>query len=314
MPTFQHCPVLLDAVVHLLTQAPGCTLLDCTLGGGGHTEALLKAGANVIGLDQDTDAIAEVTHRLSWASNRLRIVHSNFREFGNVLDELGVHTVDGILLDLGVSSFQLDTPSRGFSFKGEGPLDMRMDQTGRITQTSAAEILQTASKEELVRIFRTYGEEPHAGKIATAILKARESAPITTTSELAALVERVVYQPHFKKGKHPATRVFQALRLAVNDELGALHTALESAITHLNPKGRLVVITFHSLEDRIVKNFSKETTAPTLDRPEWPQPKPNPRHYFRYLEGHRKPIEASQAEVDANPRARSAKLRVLERL
>lgn len=307
---FYHRPVLLAETVRLLAPAAGRTIVDGTLGGGGHTAALLAAGAEVIGLDKDAEAIAHVGRRLAGtvSAGQLRLAQSDFRDLGRVLDGLGASKVDGLLLDLGVSSRQLDAPERGFSFQKEGPLDMRMDQRVGGGQT-AAELVNTAPVGELARLFRLLGEEPAAGRAAAAIVGARQEHPIATTLALAEIVERVLPR---RSGRHPATRVFQALRMAVNDELGALHATLEVAVTRLRPGGRLVVISFHSLEDRVVKKFLRATTAPTLDRPEWPSPRPNPQHFFQALT--RRPLGASAEEESENPRARSAKLRAAERL
>lgn len=310
-----HVPVLREETLRLLAPAPGRTIVDGTVGGGGHTEALLAAGAQVIGLDRDAEALAHAGQRLAAAvsEGRLRLVQSDFRRFDRVLDELGVATVDGLLLDLGVSSRQLNAPGRGFSFQQDGPLDMRMDQrapgSAPADAPTAADLVNTAPVGELARWFRQLGEEPAAGRAAAAIVAARAENPILTTLGLAEVLARVLPR---RGARHPATRVFQALRMAVNDELGALGAVLETAAARLAPGGRLAVISFHSLEDRPVKSFLRETTAPTLDRPEWPAPRSNPRCFFRSLT--RRPLEASAQERAVNPRARSAKLRGAERL
>ena len=302
-----HQPVLLTEILEAFAPIAGRVILDGTLGGGGHSRALLEKGAKIIGLDRDGGAIGYcIQHLVVYDGDTVRLVRANFREFGQALNQLKINKVDGILLDLGVSSAQLDRAERGFSFQKAGPLDMRMDQAAPET---AATIVNGATRDELQRIFRVYGEEPAAGRVAAAIVKQREVSPFEDTLQLARLVETVIP----KHGpRHPATRVFQALRMAVNDELGALEQALESAVDRLNPGGRLAVITFHSLEDRLVKTFARETSAATIDRPEWPQPRPNPRHAFRAVQ--RRAIQASDAEQRANPRARSAKLRVLEKI
>lgn len=304
-----HQPVMVAEAIRLLAPGPGRVIVDGTLGGGGHTAALLAAGTEVIGLDRDEAALEHVRRRLSpeTADGRLRLRQANFRDFPRVLDELDVPAADGLLLDVGVSSRQLDDPGRGFSFQTDGPLDMRMDPHGG--GTTAADLVNTWSAEELARLFRTLGEEPAAGRAAAAIVRARVERPLRTTLTLAAAVERALPR---RGPRHPATRVFQALRMAVNDELGALADALASAPARLRPGARLVVIAFHSLEDRLVKNFLRETGTPTLDRPEWPAPRPNPRHAFRVLT--RRPLEAAGEELAVNPRARSAKLRAAERL
>jgi 16S rRNA (cytosine1402-N4)-methyltransferase len=305
-PYEYHDSVLLAETVERLAPAPGKVIVDGTLGGGGHTAALLAEGARVIGLDQDPEALAFAGTRLAEFGDRFSGVHSSFARAGEALDRLGIATVDGATLDLGVSSRQLDAPERGFSFMREGPLDMRMDPTNPI---SAADLVNTMGGEQLEKFFRNYGEEPAARKIAARLVRDRLVRPFTTTLQLAESVESVVP----RRGRtHPATRVFQALRIAVNRELEALSLGLDQLSQRLAPGGRFAVITFHSLEDRIVKTFFKERTTAFLDRPEWPEPRPNPLHIFKAITG--KPVVASDAEQRANPRSRSAKLRVVERI
>lgn len=300
-----HESVLLAETIDALAPAPGKIIVDATLGGGGHAAALLEKGARIIGLDHDAEAIAFATQKLGDYEGRFEAVHGSFAEAGAVLARMGVERIDGALLDLGVSSRQLDAPERGFSFQREGPLDMRMDARGLIT---AADLVNTMSGEQLERIFRQYGEEPAARKIAARITRERLVKPITTTLDLARVVEMVVP----RRGRtHPATQVFQALRMAVNRELEALEEGLAQLSARLAPGGRLAVITFHSLEDRIVKDFFKQRFTEWLDRPEWPAPRRNPGLMFRKITG--KPIVAGEAEQRANPRARSAKLRVVEK-
>jgi len=307
MPAYEyHESVLLAEVVERLAPAPGKVMVDGTLGGGGHTAALLAAGARVIGLDQDPEALRFAEKRLVEFGEQFSAVHSSFTKVGEVLDGLGIAKIDGACLDLGVSSRQLDAPERGFSFMHDGPLDMRMDPTNLI---SAADLVNTMGGEQLEKIFRNYGEEPSARKIAARLIRDRMVRPFRTTLQLAASVESVV--PRHGR-THPATRVFQALRIAVNRELEALSLGLEQFAQRLVPGGRLAVITFHSLEDRIVKVFFKERTAAFIDRPEWPEARPNPLHIFKAITG--KPLIASDAEQRANPRSRSAKLRVVERI
>ncbi len=302
-----HQPVMVAEILEAFAPISGRLILDGTLGGGGHTRALLAKDAKIIGLDRDGGAIGYcIQHLVVYDGDTVRFVRANFRDFGRALTNLKITKVDGILLDLGVSSAQLDRAERGFSFQKAGPLDMRMDQSASET---AASIVNGASQDELQQIFWTYGEEPAARKVASAIIKKRGETPFEDTLSLVRLIETIIP----KHGpRHPATRVFQALRMAVNDELGALKEALEMAVEWLNPGGRLAVITFHSLEDRIVKNFARDTSAATIDRPEWPQPRPNPRYAFRSIR--RRPVQAGEAEQRVNPRARSAKLRVLERI
>ncbi len=298
--------MLVAEVLAALQPAPGKLILDGTLGGGGHAEAILAAGAQVLGLDQDPAAIAFASERLSGAGEQFRAVRSSYGRIGEVLDGLGVAQIDGALLDLGVSSHQLDTPERGFSFQRDGALDMRMDPAGPVT---AADLVNTWDAVELERIFRELGEEPAARRIAAHLVRERAAQPFSTTLQLAAAIEKIV--PRHSK-THPATRTFQALRIAVNRELDLLREALELFAARLVPGGRLAVIAFHSLEDRIVKQFFKSRSAETIDRPEWPAPRPNPERLFRKVTG--KAISATPEEARANARARSAKLRVVEKL
>lgn len=303
---FSHVPVLLESVLENLDPAPGKFYVDGTLGGGGHSRALLEAGATVLGLDQDPAAISCATQRLESHGTRFRAVQASFAEAAQVLDGLGIRKISGVLLDLGVSSHQLDTPARGFSFQTEGPLDMRMNPSGPIT---ARDLVNTASAEQLERIFREFGEEPQAKRVALRLARDRAVRPLNTTLDLTRAVESVIP----KRGKaHPATRVFQALRIAVNRELEALSRGLDVFSQRLAPGGRFAVITFHSLEDRIVKQFFRHHSTPVLDAPHWSAPRANSECIFRRLT--RKPLAASPEEQKANPRSRSAKLRVVERL
>lgn len=301
-----HVPVLPGEVLEAFEPLDGRLIVDCTLGGGGHAELLLEAGADVIGIDQDPEAIAFASARLVRFGARFTPVRSSFGEVGAVLSKLNVPLVDGFLLDLGVSSHQLDTAERGFSFRANGPLDMRMSPSLPVT---AADWVNTASAEQLERMFREYGEEPQARRIAQRLVKDRGVRPFATTLQLADAVEALIP----RRGRtHPATQVFQALRIAVNRELEVLEHTLAQLGGFLSPGGRLAVITFHSLEDRIVKQFFQKCSTPTLDRPEWPAPRRNPECIFKKVTG--KPLIASEVEQRANPRSRSAKLRVVERL
>jgi 16S rRNA (cytosine1402-N4)-methyltransferase len=301
-----HAPVLPAEVLQAFAPVEGRLVVDCTLGGGGHSELLLEAGAEVIGIDQDPEAIAYATKRLTRFGARFRAVRANFSQIAQVLAGLGVVSVDGFLLDLGVSSHQLDTPERGFSFRADGPLDMRMNPELPVT---AADWVNTASSEQLERMFRDYGEEPQARRIAQRLVKDRAVRPFRTTLELAEGVERVVP----RRGRtHPATQVFQALRIAVNRELEVLEQTLALLGGLLTSGGRLAVITFHSLEDRIVKQVFQRCSTPTVDRPEWPAPRRNPDCIYRKVTG--KPSIAGAEEQRQNSRSRSAKLRVVERL
>lgn len=301
-----HVPVMYEAVLAYMAAGPGKLIVDGTLGGGGHSEALLQTGATVVGIDRDPEALAHATRRLAGFGDRFVPLQGNFGEADALLAQAGFGQADAWLLDLGVSSRQLDAAERGFSFLRDGPLDMRM---GPSSPYSAAEIVNGWGEDELVRIFRDYGEEKAARRLARAIVERRAQRPFASTRELAGCIEAVVP----KTGRiHPATRVFQAVRMAANDELGALERALEVAPRLLRPGGRLLVISFHSLEDRLVKHWMQRHTSEWLDRPEWPAPRRNPDHLFRALT--RKPVVADAQEVSRNPRARSAKLRVVERL
>jgi 16S rRNA (cytosine1402-N4)-methyltransferase len=301
-----HRPVLLREVLDLLTPKPGSLIVDGTCGGGGHTEALLQAGADVLALDQDPDAVQHVTERLPHLGRRVTVRQANFRHAANVLDELGIRTIDGALLDLGVSSRQLENAQRGFSLVRNGPLDMRMDPRTRLT---AGQIVNEYGEEELTRLFRELGEEPAARRIANLIVKMRRASPLHETLPLARAIEKLVGR-HGRQ--HPATQVFQALRMEVNDELAALEEGLRVLTARLAPGGRIAVITFHSLEDRIVKNFFRDHSREWLDRPEWPEPQRNPDYDVELVTP--KPVEPNEEEQRANPRSRSAKLRVAEKI
>jgi 16S rRNA (cytosine1402-N4)-methyltransferase len=300
-----HRPVLESEVIELLEPKPGSLIVDGTCGGGGHTEALLETGANVLALDRDPDAIQHVGEQLARFGERLALRHANFRCATSVLDELGIARIAGALLDIGVSSRQLENSERGFSFMRNGPLDMRMDPTAQIT---AAAIVNEYSEEQLTRLFRELGEEPAARRIASLIVKMRKSAPFRETLPLARAIEKLVG----RHGRHhPATQVFQALRMEVNDELGALEEGLRALTSRLDRGGRIAVITFHSLEDRIVKNFFRDRSREWLDKPEWPAPQRNPDYDLKLITP--KPVEPTEEERRMNPRARSAKLRVAEK-
>jgi 16S rRNA (cytosine1402-N4)-methyltransferase len=301
-----HCPVLESEVVELLTPRPGSLVIDGTCGGGGHTEALLRAGADVLALDQDPDAIQHASEQLARFGRRVAVLQANFRHANKVLDELGIHTIGGALLDLGVSSWQLEDAKRGFSFVRNGPLDMRMDPRNQLT---AATIVNEYSAEQLTQLFRELGEEPAARRIASLIVKMRKTTPFRETLPLAHAIEKVVGR-HGRR--HPATQVFQALRMEVNDELGALEEGLRVLTARLESGARIGVIAFHSLEDRIVKNFFRDRSREWLDRPEWPEPRRNPDYDLKVVTS--KPVEPGEEEQRANPRSRSAKLRVAEKI
>jgi 16S rRNA (cytosine1402-N4)-methyltransferase len=301
-----HRPVLVTKTVELLAPRPGALIVDGTCGGGGHTEAILRTGAEVLALDQDPDALEFARARLTSFGDRVTLHRANFREAARVLAELGIAQIGGALLDLGVSSRQLENAERGFSLMRNGPLDMRMDPRRELT---AAEVVNSYPEEDLIRIFRELGEEPAARRIATQIVKLRKEAPIRETLALAKAVEKTVGR-HGRR--HPATQVFQALRMEVNDELGALEEGLLALTNRLDPGGRIAVITFHSLEDRIVKNFFRDRGRQWLDRPEWPEPRPNPDYSLTLITA--KPVEPDAVEQRSNPRSRSARLRVAERI
>jgi 16S rRNA (cytosine1402-N4)-methyltransferase len=298
----KHTPVLIDEVIGALAVQPGDTVVDGTFGAGGYARAMLAVGAGrVIGFDRDPDAIAEGRSLVSDAvgSGRLTLVEERFSQMDRVLAERGIGLVDAIALDIGVSSMQLDRAKRGFSFQADGPLDMRMGQSG----PTAAEFLNQADEAEIARIIREYGEEPRARTIARAIVAAR---PIERTAELAAIVRRAVGYRTGQKSD-PATRTFQAVRIHLNAELDELEQGLEAAERSLRPGGRLAVVTFHSLEDRIVKRFLRErsggTPAGSRHRPE--RVDPNEPTFERVA----KPVSPTERELAANPRSRSARLR-----
>lgn len=302
----RHVPVLLAEVLGSLTPRDGDILIDGTFGAGGYTAAILAAAdTSVIAIDRDPTAIAAGAAMVSASTGRLTLVHDRFANLDAVAADCGHALVDGVVLDIGVSSMQLDEADRGFSFRFDGPLDMRMAREG----DSAADLVARLDETDLANLIYTYGEERLSRPIAKAIVRERAEAPITTTKRLADIVGRVVRS---KPGDiHPATRTFQALRIAVNDELGELETALVAAEHVLKPGGRLVVVTFHSLEDRIVKQFlvdrSGKAPAGSRHAPAMSAPEPT----FTLL--HRKAVAASDAESAANPRARSAKLRAAVR-
>jgi 16S rRNA (cytosine1402-N4)-methyltransferase len=301
-----HRPVLAAEVMELLAPRPSSLVVDATCGGGGHTEAILKSGADVLALDQDPEAIQHATDRLASFGGRVTLRQANFRQADKILDELGITTIGGALLDLGVSSRQLENAERGFSVMRNGPIDMRMDPRNVLT---AADIVNNYSEEQLTRLFRDLGEEPAARRIASFIVKARKSTPFRETLPLARAIEKVV-ERHGRR--HPATQVFQALRMEVNDELGALTAGLRLLTSRLETGARIAVITFHSLEDRIVKNFFRDRSREWLDRPEWPGPRRNPEYDLKLITP--KPVEPAEDEQRANPRSRSAKLRVAEKI
>ena len=293
----EHLPVMLEETLRCLAPRPGETMLDGTLGLGGHAAEILSRlspGGELIGLDRDPEALTLAAKRLDGVGGNYRLLHGTFDRVGELLKELGLSSdgaFDGLLLDLGVSSMQLDRAERGFSFRNDGPLDMRMDPG---EEESAASWLAQAPVEELARVIRRYGEEPQAGKIARAIDRARRERPITTTAELSSLIEELV--PRRGKKIHPATKTFQAIRIVVNRELDCLRDALEKLDRYMKPGGRVVVLSYHSLEDRLVKTVFRDRVREGF--------------FISHPDGLQRP---TQTEVQSNPRSRSARLRAVVR-
>lgn len=311
MTEFHHISVLLDECIDALHIRPDGIYVDGTLGGAGHSSEVAKrlTTGRLIGIDRDPVALKAAGERLAPWMDRVTLVHSNFCEIANVLDDLNIEKVDGILLDLGVSSPQLDDGARGFSYMADAPLDMRMDSGDSL---SADTVVNTWSYEELRRILYTYGEEHYAPQIASAICRRREAAPIRTTLELVDIIRSAMPPAALREKQHPAKRSFQAIRIAVNDELGSVEKVMAAAIPRLNPGGRLAVITFHSLEDRIVKTAMAEAAKGCTCPPSFPVCVCGKKPDVKLVS--RKPIVSSQTELDRNPRARSAKLRVCEKI
>jgi len=311
---FAHAPVLLEESLEWLALHPRSLVVDGTVGGAGHADAILAKSApdgRLIGLDRDENAIEAAGRRLARYGARVQLVHASFRDLRRVLDDLGIERVDGVLLDLGVSSHQLDTPARGFRFGADTaaatPLDMRMDASAG---PDAAELLRSASAEQLEDWLRRYADLPGARRLARALVAARERAPLRTAADLL----RVIGEARIGGGRrhNPATLVFQALRIATNDELGALAAGLDAAIDVLRPGGRLVVIAYHSAEDRIVKNSLRDAARGCTCPPHVPVCVCGGRVRLRVLT--RRPVSATPAEVRINPRSRSARLRAAERV
>ncbi|MGX8698558.1 MAG: 16S rRNA (cytosine(1402)-N(4))-methyltransferase RsmH [bacterium] len=307
----KHIPVLLDECLAGLAIKPDGIYVDGTLGRGGHSEKIaerLQTG-RLLGLDRDPAAILEAGERLRPFGERVKLIRANFRDLGAVLDEEGIDRVDGMLFDLGVSSPQLDDPVRGFSYRADAPLDMRMDPDAPL---SAYDVVNGWAEEELTDILFTYGEERYARRIAAAILRARAKKPIETTLELVELIRAAMPAAALREKQHPAKRTFQALRIAVNDELGALDAVMDTALERLRPGGRLCVISFHSLEDRIVKNAIRRRENGCTCPPELPVCVCG---FVKTVKSvTRKPITPSERELQENPRSRSARLRVAEKL
>ena len=308
---FKHVSVLLDECINALNIKEDGIYVDCTLGGAGHSSEIVKrlsSDGRLIGFDQDKDALKAAGERLKDYKN-VTYVHSNFYAIYDVLTYLGIDGVDGILMDLGVSSYQLDNGERGFSYMQDAPLDMRMN---RENEFSAYEIVNTYSEEELYRIIKEYGEEKFAKRIASFIVKNREEKNIETTLELVEIIKAAIPAKARREGPHPAKRTFQAIRIEVNKELEIISKTILDGVKKLNKGGRMAIITFHSLEDRIVKNTFKELANPCTCPSEFPVCVCNRKPEVKLIS--RKPIEASKEELEFNPRSRSAKLRIIEKL
>ena len=308
---FHHVSVLLNETLEGLAIKPNGTYVDCTLGGGGHSHAIgerLSSEGMIVGLDQDVAALKAASQRLSDLACRVKVIKTNFSNLKQALQEAGINKVDGFVFDLGVSSHQLDTAERGFSYMQDGPLDMRMNQTGTLT---AETIVNTYSSDELYQIIWEYGEERWAKRIVQFIVEAREEMPIVTTFQLVDIIKRAIPAKARQDGPHPAKRTFQALRIEVNQELQILHDAFVDAVSMLQLGGRIAVITFHSLEDRITKQTFKELAQGCTCPPNLPV---CVCHHVPTVKAKNKAIEPSDKEVDENPRSRSAKLRVAVKL
>lgn len=308
---FHHVSVLLNETLEGLAIKPNGTYVDCTLGGGGHSHAIgerLSSEGMIVGLDQDVAALEAASQRLSDLTCRVKVIKTNFSNLKQALQEAGINKVDGFVFDLGVSSHQLDTAERGFSYMQDGPLDMRMNQTGTLT---AETIVNTYSSDELYQIIWEYGEERWAKRIVQFIVEAREEMPIVTTFQLVDIIKRAIPAKARQDGPHPAKRTFQAFRIEVNQELQILHDAFVDAVSMLQLGGRIAVITFHSLEDRITKQTFKELAQGCTCPPNLPV---CVCHHVPTVKAKNKAIEPSDKEVDENPRSRSAKLRVAVKL
>lgn len=309
---FEHRTVLLDRTIEYLKVVPDGVYVDCTLGGGGHSlEILKKLGGRgrLIGIDRDQNAIKAAGERLAPFSDRAVLVHGNFRDIKRLVNGIGITAVDGVVMDLGVSSHQLDQGERGFSYMQDAPLDMRMDRQQSLT---AMEVVNTYSEADLARVISGYGEERWARRIAAFIVRERDRAPIETTGQLVDIIKAAIPASARRKGSHPAKRTFQALRIEVNDELGILERAVKYGVDLLRSGGRICVITFHSLEDRMIKNVFKELENPCTCPPKAPVCVCGKKPVIRVVT--RKPVVPDKEEIQQNPRARSAGLRVAEKL
>ena len=308
--SFNHVSVLLKECIEGLNIKPNGIYVDGTLGGGGHSFKILQLLENgkLIGIDQDTDALSAATGRLKIFENRFIPVHSNFSNITQVLDELNIEKIDGLLLDLGVSSFQLDEAERGFSYMNDGKLDMRMNQSDTFT---AYEVVNTYDERKLTDMISEYGEENWANRIAKFIVEERQNKPIETTFELVEVIKKAIPAAARKDGPHPAKRTFQAIRIEVNNELKIIEQTIDAAIARMNKGGRIVIITFHSLEDRIVKNAYKKLAQGCTCPTEFPVCICGGKAKVKIIT--KKPTLPSDEEIENNPRARSAKLRVAEK-
>lgn len=308
---FKHVSVLLNECIEGLNIKPNGTYVDCTLGGAGHSSHILKNLSKdgvLVGIDQDRDALTAAKERLKDYDN-VRYVHSNFYNIDNILSDLDIEKVDGILMDLGVSSYQLDEASRGFSYMQDAPLDMRMN---RDNDFSAYDIVNNYSEEQLYKVIKDYGEERFAKRIANFIVNAREINPIQTTLELVEIIKNAIPAKARREGPHPAKRTFQAIRIEVNSELKILNKTIEDGVERLNKGGRMVIITFHSLEDRIVKLKYRELENPCTCPKEFPMCVCGKKPTIKVLT--RKGLAPSKEEIEENPRSRSAKVRILEKI
>jgi len=307
-----HEPVMLDEVLDALAVKQGGVYVDCTVGGGGHAFGILERAAPdgiLVGLDRDPHAMAAAAERLKTFGKRVTLVQADFRDLARILAGLGVKSVDGVLYDLGVSSHQFDDPERGFTYREDAPLDMRMDPAA---STTAADLVNTLSQDELTRIIRRYGEERWASRIAAFIVEERRRKPIRTTGELVEVIKRAIPARARRQGPHPARRTFQALRIAVNAELEDLASSLREAVDILKPGGRICVLAYHSLEDRVVKETFREMALTCVCPPGLPVCRCGRQPLLRVLTT--RPRRPSPAEIAANPRSRSARLRAAERL
>lgn len=307
-----HKTVLLDECIANISPVEDGVFVDATIGLGGHTDMLLEAcnfKARIVGMDVDDQALEMVSQRLKQYKDRIDLVNRNFISIDSSLQELGIKKVNGIIADLGMSSFQLDHSGKGFSFSKQEPLDMRMDPS---IQFTAYDLVNEMDEEELRYIFKKYGEEKFAGNIARAIIKKRENKPIQTSSELAAIISNSIPKKFHPKKRHPATKSFQALRIAINNELENLQIFIEKSVKLLKPGGRLVIISFHSLEDRIVKNIFKKLQSPCICPPDFPVCRCGKEPVLKLIT--KNPVTPGQDEISQNPRSRSSKMRVGEKL